>query len=147
MWNYLDEFDRFMREFRSSLEELVHTIRPWSKQLPEAESREPAVDLRDTGDELVLTAELPGVSKEDIELNVSERSVEIRGESKTEREEEAGEYHLRERGYRSLYRRLTLPEEVEADKVEATYRDGVLEVRMPKKRPTAPPKGRRVEIK
>lgn len=147
MWGYLEDFERLMRDFRSSLEEFAQAFTPWPREFVLAKAREPAADLRDTGKELILTAELPGVAKEDIELNVSERSVEIRAESKTTREEEAEKYHLRERGYRSLYRRLTLPEEVEPDKVEATCSDGVLEVRMPKKKPGPPPRGRRVEIK
>jgi len=96
----------------------------------------PATDLKDTGKEFVLKAEMPGVTKEDIDITVHGDSVEIRAERQSGKEEEHEGYYYREIGRNSFYRRIPLPEEVEAEKAEGRLGNGVLELTLPKLRPT-----------
>ncbi len=111
-----------------------------------AEAREPALDLRDDGAEFVVTAELPGVSKDDIEIQVAPDSLEIRGEAKAQREEKDRGYFLRERNYRAFHRTLSLPAAVSPEAAAAKLENGVLEVRLPKQEPTPAPKTVKVKV-
>lgn len=108
-------------------------------------ARQPPVDLADNGREFVLTAELPGVKKEDLDLRVTPDGIEIGAETSQEREDAGKDYAYRERSSWSFRRTLPLPEEVLPDRVEAKLADGVLEVRLPKKEPT--PKSEPVKVR
>lgn len=104
----------------------------------------PPVNVAENGDQLVLTAELPGVRQEDVEIDVENNVLTIRGEKREERTEgEEGKYHLWERRYGSFQRSFTLPRTVKADDIRATFKDGILTVQMPKA-PEA--KGRKIAI-
>ena len=92
----------------------------------------PAMDLVETDDHLVVKADLPGLDKDDVEIEVSDRVLTISGERKTEHEEHEGGYYRVERAYGSFSRSLSLPEGIDADKIEADFDKGVLEVRIPK---------------
>jgi HSP20 family protein len=96
----------------------------------------PATDLKDTGKEFVLKAEIPGVMKEDVDITVHGDSVEIRAERQSGKEEEHEGYYYREIGSKSFYRRMPLPEEVDSDKAEGKLVNGVLELTIPKLKPT-----------
>src|SRR5881296_1754386 len=108
--------------------------------------REPLVDLIDKGSEFVVRAELPGVAKEDVDLTVTADGIEIRAETNGSREEKEKNYEYRERTYQALRRVLSFPEEVKADLASATLKDGILEVRVPKKEPTPEPKPVKVPV-
>lgn len=105
----------------------------------------PAVNVEENADELVLTAELPGLTDNDVELEVENNILTIRGEKTEERREgdETKKYHLWERTYGSFQRSFTLPRTVKADQISADFTNGVLHVRMPK---AAEAKGRRIAI-
>lgn len=104
------------------------------------------VDIRDNDDELIVTAELPGVKLEDIDLTVSPDSLLIQGEKREEQEsKEKGQYRL-ERRYGSFTRQLPLPCEIEQDRVEASFKDGVLKVTMPKSKESMD-KNQKVQVK
>ena len=105
----------------------------------------PAVNVEETPEELVLTAELPGLTDDDIEIELENSVLTIRGEKTAERHEgdESKKYHVWERSYGSFQRSFTLPRTVAADKIAADFENGVLHVRMPKA-PEA--KGRRIAI-
>jgi HSP20 family protein len=107
-------------------------------------TREPFTDIQETETEVVLTAEMPGVKKGDIKINATEDAIEISAESKTEVEEEKEGYVRKERSFGQFYRRYSLPSVVDPDKTKASYKDGVLEVRMPKTEPKT--KGTSVKI-
>lgn len=92
----------------------------------------PAVDLFEEGDELILKAELPGIKKEDIDITLNDGSITLSGEKKNENEVKKKDYYKWESTYGSFCRMFTLPTEVQADKVKSTFKDGILEVRMPK---------------
>ena len=92
----------------------------------------PAMDLVETEDHFVLRADLPGLSEEDVNIEVEERVLTISGERKAEHTENKDGYHRVERAFGSFSRSLTLPEGVNAEAVAATFDRGVLEVSIPK---------------
>jgi HSP20 family protein len=92
----------------------------------------PAMDLVETDDHLVLRADLPGLDKEDVEIEVKDGVLTISGERRTEHEDSADGYHRVERAYGRFSRSLSLPQGIDADQVEADFDKGVLEVRIPK---------------
>jgi HSP20 family protein len=92
----------------------------------------PAVDLYETDDALVLKAELPGFSKDDVHLELKDNTLTLHGERKRELDVKEGQYHRVERAYGVFRRSFMLPALVDADKVEATFKDGVLELKLPK---------------
>lgn len=104
----------------------------------------PAVDMIDEDAEIVLRADLPGLDEKDIEVTVQDGTLAIRGERKEEKEEKRENYYYSERSYGAFARMLALPAAVEADKVKATFKNGVLEVHLPKAKGA---KGRKIEIK
>jgi len=92
----------------------------------------PSVDLKETDQEIILQADLPGVNREDLEVTVDHHQVILRGETKRDETKEERGYHLTERRYGSFYRVIQLPVEVKAEQARAKYHNGVLEVRIPK---------------
>jgi HSP20 family protein len=88
----------------------------------------PQLDVSETDQEIRIAAELPGVNEKDIEVEVSDDVVTIRGEKKAEREEEDRDYHLTERAEGSFARSLVLPFSVDPDQVQARFKDGVLTI-------------------
>ena len=92
----------------------------------------PAVDMYDEGKELVMKADLPGVKKEDIHLDLSENVLTLSGERKMEETVEKGGMHRYERHYGSFSRSFVLPSEVDTGKISASLKEGVLEIRLPK---------------
>lgn len=106
----------------------------------------PAVNVEETQDQLVLTAEMPGMSHSDIDIELENNILTISGEKQETREEkdEDRRYHLWERRFGSFQRSFTLPRTVSAEDIEARFQDGILHVHMPKV-PEA--KGRKIEIR
>ena len=92
----------------------------------------PAIDVSEDDESLTLTAEVPGMKKEDIEVTVDNGVLSLRGEKKEEVTKEGKGYHRVERCYGQFERQVRLPGYVDAERVEATYKDGVLTVRVPK---------------
>ena len=105
----------------------------------------PAVDIRETEQELTFAVALPGIKLEDVEVTAEDGVLTIRGESTDERKEgEDGWYHLVERNYGSFMRRFQLPQGVDAEKIEADVENGLLQVRIPK---AALPQPKKIQIK
>ena len=92
----------------------------------------PAVDVRETDGELLITAEVPGVNKDELDVTIQDNAVMIRGERRHEAEDSGEGYYRRELQYGRFARSIPLPAGVDVDKAEAKYRDGVLELRLPK---------------
>ena len=92
----------------------------------------PAMDLIETEDHLVLRADLPGLSEDDVDIEIKDNVLTVSGERKTESEDKGEGYHRVERAFGSFARSLTLPQGIKADDVEARFDNGVLEVRIPK---------------
>jgi HSP20 family protein len=102
------------------------------KRMYEMEGVSPRVDVFEEGDNFVVKAEIPGMKKEDIEVSLTEDMVTISGEKKQEEKVEKKDYYRLERSYGSFTRSFRLPKEVQTDKAKATFKDGVLEVKVPK---------------
>jgi HSP20 family protein len=103
----------------------------------------PAVDMVDEKDEVVVKADLPGLEEKDIEVTVENSTLTIRGERTEAKEEKKEDYYYAERSSGSFLRSLSLPTAVEADKVKATFKKGVLEVHLPKAKEA---KGKKIAI-
>jgi len=139
------EMRRLLDTFRANMEDTLERVFPSQASLPAL--KQPRVDILDLGDALQVVADMPGVRKEDIEINLTPERVEISAESSTETERKEEEYTYRERGYASYRRALDLPADVLTDKAEASFKNGVLEINLPKKEPTEVEKKTRVQIK
>lgn len=104
----------------------------------------PLVDITEDEKEYVIKAELPEVKKEDIKLTVEDNVMTISGERKYEKEEKGKKYHRVERAFGSFLRSFTLPDAADGSKVNAEYKDGVLNVRLPKSEKARP---KSIEVK
>ncbi|MFI5303360.1 MAG: Hsp20/alpha crystallin family protein [Nitrospiria bacterium] len=104
----------------------------------------PAVELYDEKDEIVVKAELPGMSKEDLEINLAGDILTIKGEKKKEEEVKEKDYYYSERAYGSFERSIDIPQKVVPEKVSASFKNGVLEVRLQK---TEEAKKKEIKIK
>lgn len=104
----------------------------------------PDIDVYQKNDQLVIKADLPGLSKDEVSVDITDDAVTIQGERKVEREEEREGYYRSERSYGSFCRVIPLPEGAITEQAKADFRNGVLEVTMPA--PPAATKGRRLEI-
>jgi len=106
----------------------------------------PRIEAFQKGDRFIVRADLPGLKKDDVQVEVTENAVTLRGERHEEHEEEREGYFHSEREYGQFYRTISLPEGVITDSAQASFRNGVLEISM-----QAPPaeatRGRRLEIK
>ena len=105
----------------------------------------PTVDISETEDEYLIKADLPGVKREDVKITVQERVLTIQGERAQEREEKGKRYHRVERTYGNFARSFTLPDYVDDTKVTAEFKDGVLNLHLPKSE-KARPKAIEVEV-
>ena len=103
----------------------------------------PAVDVLESKDSYLVRAELPGMKKEDIKVEVKDGTLTISGESKSEKPAEGVEYRHVERVSTKFWRSFSLPEIVKQDGIEAAYKDGILEIRVPKAEEAKP---RQIEI-
>lgn len=104
----------------------------------------PAVDVKETGDALLFEVEMPGVAESKLEITCESGVLAIAGEKESVKQEGEGKYHMVERTFGSFRRSFQLPTNVQEDKIEATLKDGVLHVRVPK---AELPKPRKVEVK
>jgi HSP20 family protein len=111
-----------------------------------ATSFSPRVDVTENDREIKVTAELPGMDEDDIEVTLNNDSLVISGEKKEEKEDRGKDYYRFERSYGSFSRTIPLPVEIEADGAEANYRKGVLTVRIPKSKKAIEEK-KRIKIK
>ena len=105
----------------------------------------PSVDISENNEEFVIKAELPGVNKDDVKVAVQDGIVRIEGERKQEKEEKDKKFHRIERSYGSFLRTFSLPTNIDEAKIQAQFKDGLLNVRLPKS-PTAKPKSIEVKV-
>ena len=110
----------------------------------ELDVRAPAVDVFEEKDDIVVKAEIPGMDKDNIQVNLTDHTLTIKGEKKKEEEVKEEKYYRSERSYGAFVRTLELPRDVHADKIKATFKNGVLEVRMPK---TEEAKAKEIKVK
>jgi HSP20 family protein len=139
-------FEDFDRDYwRLPFRRSIFDVEPfWRREL--AWGAAPAVDIVEKNDAYEVRAELPGIAEKDIEVKVANGGLTIRGEKQEEKEEKKEAYHVHERRFGSFERRFTVPEGVDADKIEASFRKGLLMVRLPKK-PEAIKPEKKIEVK
>lgn len=99
----------------------------------------PAVDLIDQKDKILAKVELPGVEKKDVKISLVDNNLTIQGEIKKEEEIKKEDYYYRERAYGNYARTISLPAEIDKDKIVAKFKNGILEITLPKK-PEVQPK-------
>lgn len=110
----------------------MHLEFPEWAQLGMMELKTPKVDIVDRDDEILVRAEIPGVKKEDLDISLTDTAITIKGSTSEEKEEEKGDYFRRETMKGSFSRTLSLPSEVDGSKAESTFKEGILEVIVPK---------------
>ena len=141
--------DDMFGEFRQSFDDLMRPFFPLAEieqelRLP---TRYAQVDLIDNGDSFTVNAELPGFTKDQVDVQINKDGVAIRAECTEEKESKRKNYLHRERAYSSLQRFIAFPEEVDPSKVEGSMKEGVLELKIPKKEPKPEEKPRKVALK
>jgi HSP20 family protein len=123
MMSFRDEMDRVLDDF-------------YGRMAPARETYEgdwlPAMDMKETDNEITASIELPGLSKDDIKVSVKNDVLTISGEKKQEKIEEKDNVHRVERSYGYFKRSVTLPVEVDSEKVKAAFKDGILKITLPK---------------
>ena len=133
-----EDFPTGLRLFQDSINRLFSdpgTTRPWA----------PSVDILETENELVLKADVPGVELKDIDIQMENGTLTLKGERKFEKEEKNKGFHRLERSYGSFVRYFTLPDTVDPEHVKADYQNGVLTVTLPKKE-IAKPRAIKVQV-
>ncbi len=124
-----DEIDRLFNDFfRRTPEDEMEPHGVWY----------PALDIEESDNDIKVIAELPGMKKEDIKITISEGQLVIQGEREFEKEEKDKTYHRIERSYGKFRRSISLPTEVEVDKVKANYEKGILSITIPKSEKVKP---------
>ncbi|GBC83607.1 Spore protein SP21 [bacterium HR11] len=140
-WDPFREMERLTERMERLFEEFFPTVR-------REEEREylwaPAVDVYENDKAYVVEVDLPGLKKEDVKVTLQNNVLTIQGERRLAREEKGVDYHRQERFYGKFLRSFTLPDTVDADKVSAEFKDGVLRLTLPKREPSA---GRVIEVK
>ena len=106
--------------------------RPLLSELAAADIRVPHIDLVERDEEIVLRAEVPGVEKKDVDVSITGNSVTLKGQTRHEEKEEKGEYYRHEISRGAFSRTVALPASVDPDKANATFKDGILEITLPK---------------
>ncbi len=131
-------FDEFLEPFFQ---------RPMKSFWAELDRQQPSLDLQDRGDHFSLTVQLPGYSKDDVELRVNSNSLELKAEKKSEREAKTKSGDQLQRSYSFFHRYITLPEQVIASKADGTMKNGILELKLPKWQHKHGDNTRRVDLK
>ena len=134
----LEEMRRNMERLFGGVYEPSLGCRRWWPEPSETSMVVPKIDIYDRKDEVVVKAELPSVEKNDIDLTVTKDSITIKGEIKREEEVKEGNYYAAERSYGSFKRMIALPVEVESEKAKAAFKNGILEIVLPKKEEAKP---------
>lgn len=128
-----------LREKMNRLFEDAFAARGEEKDLM-ASTWTPSVDIYETENEVVLTAEVPGIEDKNIEIKIEDNTLSIKGERMLEKETKEENYHRIERAYGTFYRSFTIPHNVDQDKIQAEHESGVLKITMPKKPELKPQK-------
>ena len=127
-------FEEMEKRFEDFFRRPFSMLPSWmpKMKMPGLEEVSPSIDIFTEGDDVVVKGELPGMTKEDIDVSLTEDTITISGEKKKEEKIEKKNYYSLERSYGSFKRIFSLPSEVQTEKASAKFKDGVLEIRIPK---------------
>ena len=129
------EMERMFDRFGGGWMRPLRWERPsWRDMTAPFEGKSPSVDVIERDEEVLVRAELPGVDKSDLDVSMTDNTVTIKGSTRTEEKEEKGDYLRREVSTGSYSRTVTLPAEVDGDKANASFKDGLLELTLPKQK-------------
>jgi HSP20 family protein len=126
---YLEEMQRMQQRMGDLMEEVEIT--------KEGDSLTPLADLKETDEALVVTMDLPGVRKEDVDISITDDELRVVAERKTETEVAEKDFHKRERSYKRFERSVTLPVNIKVEETKARLAEGVLEITLPKETVTS----------
>ena len=121
--NVFDDMDTMIHSFFNT---------DWNFPVRDTRNWSPAVDVKETDNSFVLTADIPGLTKKDIKVNVANGKLSISGERTYETDQENDNYHYRERRFGTFDRSFKLPDTVDEEKISASFKNGILNVALPK---------------
>jgi len=127
-WRPFRELDKI----RTEMDQLWDNLFEGKPRMREFGKWFPSVDVSETKNDLIVKAELPGMDPKDIDISLNDGYLTIKGEKKQEKEEKEENYHFIERSYGSFTRSVRLPNEVQRDKIAASFKNGILKVTLPK---------------
>jgi HSP20 family protein len=136
---YSDDVWDDVRRMQAEMEAFRNNFSPFNTGMPALQRtrqlrnfREPLTDVYETDSEVVITMELPGINKEEIRISAADDGIEVRVEKRSEREDTERGMRTIERSYEGFYKYVPLTAEVDTERIDATYNNGVLEIRAPK---------------
>lgn len=144
------DFDSIFDDFRRSFDLMMRPYYPMEMRMQEMGMmpvRSAPLDVIDEGDHYQVHAELPGFVKEDVDVQITSDGLSIRAMKKTEKEDKKKNYLHRERTYSAFERSIAFPEEVDPAKAEGKMKEGILELKVPKKEPRPDMKPRKLDLK
>ena len=121
--NVFDDMDTMIHSFFNT---------DWNFPVRDTRNWSPAVDVKETDNSFVLTADIPGLTKKDIKVNVANGKLSISGERSYETDQENDNYHYRERRFGTFDRSFNLPDTVDEENISASFKNGILSIRLPK---------------
>jgi HSP20 family protein len=130
-WNPWREMELFHRPFEGLFDESFFPT-SWLNDESGLSGWDPAVDIYDENDKIVIKAELPGMDRKDIDVDLKDHVLTLKGERSYENEEKKDNYYHRERAFGKFQRAFRLPVDAEPDKVKADFKDGVLTIEIPR---------------
>jgi HSP20 family protein len=146
-WNPFREMEDIMNRYQRLMRHTLPQLGFESETDLEKADWHPRVDIIETEKAYIVKAELPEVEKKDIDISVNQGLLTIRGERKREKEEKSKRFHRIERSYGNFSRSFRFPNEIEEDKIEADFKDGVLQITLPKSAKAAKQKQISINIK
>ena len=138
VWEPIKGFDPFVKSFDRFFEESVRALSQNTFRDSEKEAWSPQVDIYEDDNTYILKADLPGLNKEDIHVDLDDNTLSIRGEKKFEEKNSKDNYVRVERKHGKFVRSFAISDNVDVEKINAIYKDGVLEVTLPKKEEAKP---------
>lgn len=126
-----DPFSTFRQEMDKLMDNVFGGFNTWPFE-KSTDAFTPRIDVVDTDKEIRVSAELPGLDEKDIDVSLTPEAVTIRGEKKEEKEEKGRDYYRSERSYGSFSRTIPLPSDIDAENVAASFKKGVLTIKLPK---------------
>jgi len=139
------DFGSLQERINKMFDDTIRTLYPTDGEELEKGTWAPAVDIYETNDSFVVSADLPGLNKDEIQIDLKDNTLTLKGEKKFEEKVSKDNYIRVERAYGSFVRSFTLPQNVDPEKIKAKYKEGVLKVTIPKKE-EAKPKQIKVEL-
>lgn len=144
------DIDTIFDDFRKSFDVMMRPYFPFETQVQESGMlpvRYAPLDFIDEGDHYNIHAELPGFTRENVDVQINNDGMTIRAKKETEKEDKKKNYLHRERAYSAFERSVSFPEEVDPAKAEGKMNNGILELKIPKKEPRPEAKSRKLELK